>query len=141
MRFLGILCAVFCMAACTSTSTTNPVDTVVCSAETVATTTMAAAIASAAGCKNVSQMQVDIQGWLGKANLCQAAAVQAQLKAISNKSMAAGKEKGIVASIVCPIVIDSIQSGIGQTFPTAWQCSGSALTATALSTACLAIPI
>lgn len=139
IMFLLAACASL-FIGCTSTSPTSPtVTSLGCSVETLATTAIAGAIASTDSCTNVTQMQSDIQGALGSINLCQSAAVQAQLSKLAQKSVASGKDKGLVGSIVCPLAVDAVMTLIGTKVPATWGCTGSSSVSAAISLACTAV--
>lgn len=132
--FKGLFSIIFILAfmsflpACTSSSTTPPVVSVVgCSVETVVTGALAAAIASNLTCSNSSAIQASIQGALGKINLCAAATTQANIKAIK----ASGKMQGIIGDIVCPLAVEAVMGTLSTAVPSAWGCSS--LTTTSLN--------
>lgn len=135
--FLLMAFAIFQVGCKTSTPAAPVVATIGCSAETLATTALAGAIASADSCTNVTQIQTDIQNALGSINLCASAAVQAQMIALKKKQ--GDKYQGIVGNIACPLATDAVLSIIGSKTPTMWGCSGSANIAAALSAACIAV--
>ena len=140
MKFLSIfLISALCLfeIGCTGTGSSGAGTTVGCSVETVITTAVAGAIASADSCTNVAQIKTDIQAALGKINLCSAASVQSQMTDLKQKQ--GDKYKGIVGTIVCPLTTDAILSLIGAKVPSGWGCSGSADVAAAISAACIAV--
>ncbi len=139
MKFLfaAVLMLTMTFVGCNKPSDpTGPIAAVGCSVETAITSSLAATIGSTLTCSNLTQVQLDIQGALGKANLC-AQAVPPPASAQSKQ-----KFKGIVGGLVCPLAIDAVLGLVVSKVPASWGCSPSASTtglATALGAACVAV--
>lgn len=136
----------FALAGCTSTPNTPSVG---CSAEQLVDTAAVGVLTAIDGCSNTAQMQTDIQALWDKANLCTAAAVQADAKKalVAHRAFVAAhplggklKAAGPIADIVCPIVVNSVDGLIGSKAPASWQCTGSTSIDTALTAACDLLP-
>lgn len=128
----------FLFAGCTKSTTVTPIQAAGCTVETAVSSSIAGAVDTALQCANTAQVASDLQAMWGNINLCSQTATQvAQLKSQM-------KPQGVIASVVCPIAIQSAVAFLSNSVPAAWKCTGPNATMsgliTALTTACDAAP-
>jgi len=127
MKYVMLILALGLFGCTSSTPGPSPIQVIGCSAETSATSALAAFIGMQGVCSNLSAIQGDIQSYLGKANLCAAAVVPATSKGL----------KGPIGNVICPLAVNSVLGVIGSKVPATWGCSvQDAPSAAALSAAC-----
>lgn len=135
-KLMLALMGLFLFAGCTKSTTVTPIQSAGCSIETAISSGIAGAVSSSLQCANTAQVAADLQAAWGNVNLCSTA--QAQMK--SQKL----QPKGIVASIVCPIAINTAVGFLSNSVPSSWKCTGPNATMAgligALTTACEAAP-
>jgi len=120
-HFLGLVLALVVML---------PACNVGCEVEQVISGGLATKIASLRNCKNVPQIQSDIQTILNHVNVCTLPAVQ--------------HKTGAVATIVCPILATTAVGYVDAKIPANWECDAApgadASTVALLTTACELLP-
>lgn len=160
----GLMVIALSTACSKSSSSMSPIQAAACDVESVATGSVAAAVATAFNCQNQPQIQTDLQTALGNVNFC-AASVPAPASLIAGAKMvsklgdvtkadidAAKKAKGlavkpmgIVGNIACPIILNAGVAYLTQAVPSSWSCTASSSAQTvaqALTIACeAAIPL
>lgn len=154
MKYLVLLCALFTIIGCTSSSgSLSPIQQVGCDIETAINASFSQAVASALTCSNPGAIQSSLATAFSAANLCMgqvAAATTAQLSS-AKAALKAGvksdavKPLGVVGNLACPIAVSSALGFLSNAIPASWGCSAtasaSALSAT-LTTLCeAAVPI
>lgn len=84
-----------------------------CNLETSAAAAISQGIVKQLSCTNQAQIQSDLLGYLGAANLCS-----------STNSL-----KGPIGDVGCPLAVGAVMGAINNVIPSTWGCSPTASTA------------
>jgi hypothetical protein len=87
-----------------------------CDAENVLTNGLANTIATAGHCSNVAAIQTSVTAFVSKVapNVC---------SAVADATKAGAPPRGVIGTIVCPLVAQAAGAYVGSQIPAAWGCS------------------
>ncbi len=133
MRLLLIVLVFFVFAGCTTMNPAPaPIAAVICPFEAGVASGLSSFIVNTCTCANTSQVNLDVGHTIGGiGGLC---------PATTNATAGVVTSKGVVGTVVCPLIVQGLASLAPQALPATWQCtscaSGLVPVTTALTTLC-----